>query len=62
MAEQARSLKVFVSYSRADEGFADHLVLALEDKGFDRILDRHDISGDALIAERQAEQRVSVGA
>lgn len=36
-------LKVFVSYSRADIDFADQLVLALEDKGFDPILDRHDI-------------------
>ena len=36
-------LKVFVSYSRADVAFADQLVLALEDKGFDAILDRHDI-------------------
>ena len=62
MAEQARSLKVFVSYSPADEGLADQLILALEDKGFNPILDRRDISGDALIAERQAEQRVSVGA
>lgn len=45
MAEQARSLKVFVSYSRADVAFADQLVLVLEDKGFEPILDRHDISG-----------------
>ena len=45
MAEQAASLKVFVSYSRADVAFADQLVLALEDKGFVAILDRHDISG-----------------
>ena len=62
MAEQARSLKVFVSYSRADEGLADQLILTLEDKGFNTILDRCDISGEALITERQAEQRVSVGA
>ncbi len=36
-------LKVFVSYSRADIAFADQLMLALEDKGFEPLLDRHDI-------------------
>ncbi|ANP47791.1 TIR domain-containing protein [Candidatus Viadribacter manganicus] len=36
-------LKVFVSYSRTDLDFADQLVLALEDKGFEALVDRHDI-------------------
>lgn len=35
--------KVFISYSRADVGFADQLVGALGDMGFDPVLDRHDI-------------------
>lgn len=45
--EQTRAvserLKVFVSYSRSDIDFADQLVLALADKGFEPLLDRHDI-------------------
>jgi WD40 repeat protein len=36
-------LKVFVSYSREDVEFADQLVIALEDRGFEPILDRHAI-------------------
>lgn len=36
-------MKVFVSYSRADVAFADELLAELEDRGFDAILDRHDI-------------------
>ena len=36
-------LKVFVSYARADVDFADQLVLALQDKGFEPKIDRHDI-------------------
>ena len=36
-------LKVFVSYSRADVAFADQLVLDLEQRGFEAILDRHNI-------------------
>jgi formylglycine-generating enzyme required for sulfatase activity len=37
-------LKVFISYSRKDSAaFADDLVLALEDRGFEPFLDRHDI-------------------
>jgi len=52
MAGEARPLKVFVSYSRADVAFADQLVLALEDKGFEAILDRHDISGAENWRER----------
>jgi hypothetical protein len=37
-------MKVFVSYARADLDFADQLVLALEDKNFEALLDRHDIN------------------
>lgn len=51
-AGQTDRLKVFVSYSRADVDFADQLVMALEDKGFDPILDRHDIDA----AERWKER------
>ncbi|MEO0467687.1 MAG: TIR domain-containing protein, partial [Pseudomonadota bacterium] len=36
-------LKVFISYSRANVGWADQILELLEDKGFDAILDRHDI-------------------
>jgi WD40 repeat protein len=52
MAGEASPLKVFVSYSRADVAFADQLVLALQDKGFEAILDRHDISGAENWRER----------
>ncbi len=62
MAEQAKSLKVFVSYSRADVSFADQLVLALEDKGFDPILDRHDISGAENWRERLGKLILSADA
>lgn len=62
MAERAGSLKVFVSYSRADVGFADQLVLALEDKGFDPILDRHDISGAENWRERLGKLILSADA
>ena len=37
-------LKVFVSYSRKDIQFADQLVMALEDNGFDPVIDHHDIA------------------
>jgi WD40 repeat protein len=62
MAEQATSLKVFVSYSRADVAFADQLVLALEDKGFAAILDRHDISGAENWRERLGKLILSADA
>ena len=39
----AGKMKVFVSYSRDDVAFADQLILALEDRGYEPILDRHDI-------------------
>lgn len=43
-APDAEKLKVFVSYSRADEAFADELVAGMEfDGGFDVTIDRHSI-------------------
>ncbi len=62
MAEPARSLKVFVSYSRTDVDFADQLVLALEDKGFETILDRHDLSGGENWRERLGKLILSADA
>lgn len=35
--------KVFISYSRADVDFADQIVLALVDRGFDPLIDRQEI-------------------
>ena len=43
-SELAPKLKVFVSYSRAQVDFADELALALEDKGYEILIDRHGIS------------------
>lgn len=43
VAARGERLKVFISYSRADLDFADQLVLAVEDKGFEALVDRHDI-------------------
>jgi hypothetical protein len=37
-------LKIFVSYSRKDEAFAQELVAGLEVAGFEPYLDRHDIA------------------
>ena len=62
MAGEARPLKVFVSYSRADVAFADQLVLALQDKGFEAILDRHDISGAENWRERLGKLILSADA
>ena len=62
MAETAKSLKVFVSYSRTDVEFADQLVLALEDKGFQTILDRHDMSGGENWRERLGKLILSADA
>ncbi len=62
MVEMAKSMKVFVSYSRADVSFADQLVLALEDKGFEAILDRHDISGAENWRERLGKLILSADA
>lgn len=62
MADAAKSLKVFVSYSRTDVEFADQLVLALEDKGFETILDRHDMSGGENWRERLGKLILSADA
>ncbi|MFT3725376.1 MAG: TIR domain-containing protein [Hyphomonadaceae bacterium] len=62
MADAAKSLKVFVSYSRTDVEFADQLVLALEDKGFQTILDRHDMSGGENWRERLGKLILSADA
>jgi WD40 repeat protein len=62
MAEAAKSLKVFVSYSRTDVEFADQLVLALEDRGFEPILDRHDMSGGENWRERLGKLILSADA
>jgi hypothetical protein len=62
MAGEAQSLKVFVSYSRGDVDFADQLVLALEDKGFEAILDRHEISGAENWRERLGKLILSADA
>ncbi len=52
-ASPSERLKVFVSYSRIDLDFADQLVFALEDKGFDALVDRHDIDAAAAYAGLQ---------
>lgn len=40
---QTGKLRVFISYSRADEAFADELRLGLEDKGYTVEIDKHSI-------------------
>ena len=45
-------MRVFVSYSRTDVVFTDQLVLALKDKGFEPILDRHEIDAGEDWQER----------
>jgi hypothetical protein len=35
--------KVFISYSRADLAFADRIVAALNERGFEPLIDRRDI-------------------
>lgn len=62
MADAAKSLKVFVSYSRTDVEFADQLVLALQDRGFEPILDRHDMSGGENWRERLGKLILSADA
>src|SRR5215470_11675972 len=39
-----RKLKVFISYSRKDEDFAQDLLAGLEVAGFEPYLDKHDIA------------------
>jgi WD40 repeat protein len=43
MADSVEKLKVFVSYSRDDLGFAEQVVLALKERGFDPLIDRENI-------------------
>src|SRR5262249_51360226 len=40
---KAQRIKVFISYSRVDETFADELKLGLEDKGYAVEIDKHSI-------------------
>jgi TIR domain/WD domain, G-beta repeat len=49
-----RPMKVFVSYSRSDVDFADQLILLLNDKGYNTILDRHDIDAAEKWKDRLA--------
>jgi hypothetical protein len=46
--------KVFVSYSRKDAGFAQMLVAALAERGFDSFLDKTDIAPGEPWKERLA--------
>jgi TIR domain len=43
-APRDRKLKVFISYSRKDEDFAQELLAGLEIMGFEPYLDKHDIT------------------
>jgi tetratricopeptide (TPR) repeat protein len=49
---EAQKLKVFISYSRRDMGFADRLVTALESRDIEVIIDRRDLP---LLEEWQNE-------
>jgi formylglycine-generating enzyme required for sulfatase activity len=53
-ADQASNgkLKVFVSYSRKDEAFADELIAGLQLAGFEPYLDKHDIAAGENWEER----------
>jgi hypothetical protein len=44
-AGTGEKLKVFISYSRKDEGFAQELLAGLELTGFQPYMDKHDIAG-----------------
>jgi hypothetical protein len=41
---QPEKLRVFISYSRKDEDFAQELLVGLQIAGFEPYLDRHDIA------------------
>src|SRR5262245_53082859 len=43
-AAEDRKLKVFISYSRKDEDFAQELLVGLQLAGFEPYLDKHDIA------------------
>lgn len=45
-------MKVFISYSRADAGFADQLAAFLDDAGFRPIIDRYDIESAEVWKQR----------
>ncbi len=51
----AGRMKVFISYSRRDVAFADELELALSDRGFDVLVDRHDIDAGEEWKQRLGE-------
>jgi hypothetical protein len=42
--EAVQKLKVFISYSREDEDFAQELLVGLELIGFESYLNKHDIA------------------
>src|SRR5262249_15603467 len=42
-SEKSRKAEIFVSYSRADSAFADHLGAILQTRGFRVLIDRSDI-------------------
>ncbi|MEL7104055.1 MAG: toll/interleukin-1 receptor domain-containing protein, partial [Pseudomonadota bacterium] len=48
-------LKVFISYSRAQVGFADELELALSDKQHEVLIDRHSIAKGEAFKQRLGE-------
>lgn len=48
-------LKVFISYSRAQVGFADELELFLSDKGHSVLIDRHSIEKGEVFQDRLGE-------
>lgn len=48
-------LKIFVSYSRAQVAFADELELALSDKGYQTLIDRHSIAKGEAFQKRLGE-------
>jgi hypothetical protein len=52
-------LKTFISYARLDVGFAEQLRLALEDRGFDVLIDRKDIGAEDFMARLTAIIRSS---
>lgn len=54
-AAEAGRLKVFISYSRRDVQFADELELALSSRGFEALVDRHDIDAGEEWQKRLGE-------
>nr|WP_070959234.1 glycosyl hydrolase 108 family protein [Hyphomonas sp. Mor2] len=60
--KSGRKLKVFVSYSRIDVDIADQIVLALSDRGYQPIVDRHDIHAAENWRDRISKLIFSSGA